>query len=316
MQEGLDDQVYDNSDLPPNIKHRLRNYRRMQEDLVDTSQAISNHNKQVERLERLMTSENPAVRNKAQRELITLNRQIDDDIIRFQENPERNPNPIEVEDEAFSEHTSQRAGSIHSNSSDESKRPTNVIDLGQTNVQPMVNTGPVAGPSHTIRIRAPNIEIDIGPTEQNTPVAGGSKSVTSSRERDKVVEWLDEHCTVLPSIPSSIKSKRSKSSKTALDSSSNVTEKDKTTGDQLESVSLPTITRSGRHSIPPTRYGDFTPVKYSKSKDSSTKNSDKSTKSSKKTDKKSSEKETQLSDINEETESKDPNDPKDPEEET
>jgi hypothetical protein len=178
---------------------------------------------------------------------------------------------------------------------------------GETRVrddQPTVDIGPIAGPSHTIRIRAPNIEIDIGPAEKPVPSSSGSSSTVSSRlRRGQVADWLDEHCTLLPSAPSSLPAIPPTGTH-----SSKMTSKTKLTGTRLEPVSAPTITRSGRQSIPPSRYGDFTPIKYSKSKNSSTKSSVKTTKSSKQ-DKVETEKGTQLSEIAEEQEPKDPDNP-------
>ena len=295
MQENLDDQVYGESNLPSGIKTRLRNYRKQQEDLVDIHLGASNYENRIERLENMINSGDPISRILAQKELIVLNKQIEDDLVRYRENPEPNPHPMEVEDETFlldSESILDPDLSQHS---------------GETRVrddQPTVDIGPIAGPSHTIRIRAPNIEIDIGPAEKVVPSSSGSSSTVSSRlRRGQVADWLDEHCTLLPSAPSSLPAIPPTGTH-----SSKMTSKTKPTGTRLEPVSAPIITRSGRQSIPPSRYGDFTPIKYSKSKNSSTKSSVKTTKSSKQ-DKVETEKGTQLSEIAEEQEPKDPDNP-------
>ncbi len=309
MQERLDDQVYDDANLPSNIKTRLRNYRRKQEDLVDASIAASNHDNQFERLERMIASNDPIARLRAQRELTILNRQIDEDIIRFRENPEPNPNPTDVIDEISMIGTSQHSGSVHDDNL--SQHSGDEITLEPRVPRPVVTTEPVIGPSHTIRIRAPNIEIDIGPTDQPIPSTSGSSSMISDRSRRNVTEWLEEHCTVLP--PGSLRTKQSKPSAGASRLAGTQSEKSKNTGNQNTPVNEPTITRSGRRSIPPSRYGDFTQVKYSKDR-STTKQSIKSsnTKQSK-TSKEDKSKDASLPEVVEDTEPKSSDDEQKPE---
>ena len=121
---------------------------------------------------------------------------------------------------------------------------------------------PVAGPSHSIRIRAPNIEIDV--SSDNPRGACSSTPSTRDRTRRNITEWFS-------TSSSHFGAQRDQASRGQTRSSRQ--------GHQPEPtipVGTPRTTRSGRTSRPPTRYDDF--VQFSDRGKSS--NAEKSKKSS------------------------------------
>ena len=255
FQEHLDDEVYDNSDLSHSVKTRLREYRRHQEDLVDMSLDIASHDQNIERLERMMASDDPTERRVAQNQLRRLNQRIDRDLERFradiddlqtETNQEETVGEVPPDDNA-SQH-SDGTGSMHTPGSPplSDNNDDDVADFGPTEEEPTATAEPIAGPSHTIRIRAPNIEIDVGPTNPLRFGTSRASSLLTRGTKKNIDKWLSSSASFFPSRREFI----SKGCKRTIKGKS-------VTGDTVVPEDTARTTRSGRQVKAPIRYDDY-----------------------------------------------------------
>ena len=236
FQSTLDDTILDNIEASPSVKRQIRRYRRYQEDAVDMRLTALAHDRRVNELEQLMRSTDPMVRLRAEIELKKALEQIKVDLKQSKQlvldsddsddtidDDVEESNPTDDE-----EHFTSISG--HSEPGDQNDAP----DLEWDDEIQDAQGEPVAGPSQRIRIRAPNVEIDIEPA--NLPRVRPTPSVRSKTRRN-VTEWVSKHSPQFRADRDKAKS---------------------------IPVGTPTVTRSGRHTRPPSRYSDFVQLRSTK----------------------------------------------------
>ena len=227
----LADRLVDNLDVSGNDRELLRNYYRQQEALTTMSINANSHRKKVQELEQLIRSPDPGVRRQAEFELDLALDQIKLDIQDAKEEVDYYKSSTSNDDDDLeSSHTEilQHSEETTSESVNPDREQENLDfdmpDLEWDNEQPLASP---PGTAQEINIRMPNVSVNIRPSARSTPRRGTQTSTPKTsrihggiRQRD-LEDWLSE---VSP--------------------------------DHGGPEATPIVTRFGRVSKPPQRYGE------------------------------------------------------------